>query len=158
MAPVVKLGRPPKLRSCSIKDQLDAIKFAKDHGNKKAALKYNTTEKSIRDWTKKEDRLKELIGNGHGSRKRTLGGGRRMKNPELDFLLPGWISEQRKKGSRVTIRKVQKKGQDIMNELGMDTKVTYGSMWRFKERHSLSVRKKSTQNQYKPDDLVPKCQ
>ena len=47
-----------------------------------------------------------------------------MKNPELDFLLPQWISEQRKKGSRVTIRKVQKKGQDIMNEIGIDTEVT----------------------------------
>ena len=45
-----------------------------------------------------------------------------------------------------------------MNELGIDTEVTYGSMWRLKERHSFSVRKKSTQNQYKPDDLVSKCQ
>ena len=158
MPPVVNSRRPTNLRSHSIKDQLDAINFAKEHGNKKAAFKYNTTEKSIRDWTKKEDKLKELIGNGHGSRKRTLGGGRTLENPELDFLLPGWISEQRRKGSRVTLRKVQKKGREIMNEMGRDTVVTYGSMWRFKERHSLSVRRKSTQNQYKPDDLVPKCQ
>ena len=71
MPPVVNARRPTNLRSHSIKDQLDAINFAKEHGNKKAAFKYNTTEKSIRDWTKKEDKLKELIGNGHGSRKRT---------------------------------------------------------------------------------------
>ena len=44
MTPVVNLGTPTNLRSHIVKDQLNAINFAKKYGNKKAAFKYDTTK------------------------------------------------------------------------------------------------------------------
>ena len=82
-----------------------------------------------------------------------------MKHPELEILLPSWIKERReKKGARVTIKEVQKKGMAILEDFGSDSDVKYESLWRMKDRAGLSLRRKNSEDQYKPNDLIPKCQ
>ena len=56
------------------------------------------------------------------------------------------------------MKAVRDKGRDILKELGRDTIVTKGEIWRLKERNGFSIRRKSTQNQYSPENLIPKCQ
>ena len=45
-----------------------------------------------------------------------------------------------------------------MKDLGRETDVKYGSLWRMKDRAGLSLRRKNSEDQYKPNDLIPKCQ
>ena len=61
--------------------------------------------------------LKRKAGDGLGKRKRLDGGGRSVKHPEIEILLPSWIKERReKKGARVTIKEVQKKSMAILKD------------------------------------------
>ena len=55
------------------------------------------------------------------------------------------------------MKQVQKRGNLILQEMGKEGNVKYGAIWRMKERAGLSIRR-STENQYKHDDLIPKCQ
>ena len=85
------------LRSHNVSMKLEALEFANQYGDADAAFAFNTTQKSIRDWRKKESELKKLVGDGLNKRKRLHGGGRPIKHPELDLLLPSWVKEKRKK-------------------------------------------------------------
>ena len=77
----------------------------------------------------------------------------------MEIILPSWIKEQREKnGARVTLKGTVKRGNYLLKEIGKEGEVKYGSMWRMKDRNGLSLRRKSTENQHKPDDLIPKCQ
>ena len=153
----LSVNRPKRYRSHSLQDQLDAIIFAKEYGDRDAAFCYNTTPRTIHDWRKKEEQIKECIGNGEVKKRRLPGGGRHINHPELEVLLPAWIRDRRKEGGRVTLKAVRDKGRDILKELGRDTIVTKGEIWRLKERNGFSIRRKSTQNQYSPENLIPKC-
>ena len=91
--------------------------------------------------------------------KRLDGGGRHIKHPEFEILLPSWVKDRRSKdGGRVTIKELQKKGKAILTELGRESEVKYGAIWRMKDRAGLSIRQKSTENQHHPKDLIPKSQ
>ena len=77
----------------------------------------------------------------------------------MELILPSWIKDRRRKeGSRVTVKQVQKRGNPILQEMGKEGNVKYGAIWRMKERAGLLIRRRSTENQYKHDDLIPKCQ
>ena len=146
-------------KTCTIQQKLDALEFAKEFGDADAAFSFNTTRKSIRDWRKQESELKEMVGDKQGRKKRLRGGGRPIKHPELEILLPSWIKEQRKhSGTRVTIKNTVKKGNLLLKAMGRDKEVKYGAIWRMKDRNGLALRRKSSENQYIPDDLIPKCQ
>ena len=139
--------------------KLEALEFAAQYGDGDAAFSFNTTRKTIRDWRKQEEVIKRIVGDGLGKKKRKEGGGRPIKHPELELLLPSWIKDKRRKeGSRVTVKQVQKRGNLILQEMGKEETVKYGAIWRMKERAGLSIRRRSTENQYKHDDLIPKCQ
>ena len=100
-----------------------------------------------------------MVGDNQARKKRLRGGGRKIKHPELEILLPSWIKEHRQKcGARVTIKNTVKKGNSLLKEMGREGEVKYGAIWRMKDRNGLALRRKSTENQYKPDDLIPKCQ
>ena len=93
----LSVNRPKRYRSHSLKDQLSAILFAKEYGDRDAAFCYNTTPRTIRDWRKKEEQIKECIGNGEVRKRRLPGGGRHINHPELEVLLPaGFVIGGRK--------------------------------------------------------------
>ena len=121
--------------------KLEALEFANQYGDADAAFAFNTTRKSIRDWRKKESELKKLVGDGLNKRKRLHGGGRPIKHPELELLLLS-----------------SKKGNAILRDLGKEETLKYGCIWRMKDRNGLSIRRKSTEHQYEPGDLIPKVQ
>ena len=89
--------RPKMYRSHSISLKLEALEFAAKYGDKDAAFCFNTTPRSIQDWRKAENSLKRKAGDSLGKRKRLDGGGRSVKHPELEILLPSWIKERREK-------------------------------------------------------------
>ena len=55
----LSVNRPKRYRSHSLKDQLSAITFAKEYGDRDTAFCYNITPRTIRDWRKKEEQIKE---------------------------------------------------------------------------------------------------
>ena len=148
------LPRRPKVhKSHSSAMKLEALEFAAQYGDEDAAFSFNTTRKTIRDWRKQEEVIKRIVGDGLGKKKRKEGGGRPIKHPELELLLPNWIKDKRRKeGNRVTVKQVQKRGNLILQEMGKEGNVKYGAIWRMKERAGLSIRRRSTENQYKHDD------
>ena len=88
----------PKIyRSYYIDIKLEALEFAAKYGDKDAAFCFNTTQRSIQDWRWSENSLKRKAGDGCSKRKRLDGGGRSVKHPELEILLPSWIKEMREK-------------------------------------------------------------
>ena len=61
--------------SCTIQHKLDTLNFAIQYGDVSAAFSRSTTPKSIKDWRKQESKLKEMLGDKQGKRKRLRGGG-----------------------------------------------------------------------------------
>ena len=83
----------------------------------------------------------------------------RVTEPEMELILDGWIQNERLDGHRVTGDAIRKKARELVNEYTdseSNFKASKGWLWKFLKRHSYSSRRKSTQNQHDPKDLIPK--
>ena len=78
-----------KRKSYTADFKLNAIKFAKEKGNRAAGRQFNCSEKNIRDWRKEEDELQTM-----NPRKRCKRG-RTAKWLNLEENLATWVRAQR---------------------------------------------------------------
>ena len=102
--------------------------------------------------------MARLVGNNYGCFKSSGEAGRKLSHPELEILLPQWIKEKRDKNERVSLKSIKKKAEALLDQMGSGGPVSQAGIWRMVRRNGFSLRKKSTSNQYLPNDLVPKCQ
>ncbi|KAI3409812.1 hypothetical protein GPALN_006187 [Globodera pallida] len=64
--------------------KLEAIRWARRNSIKSAAKKFGVDRKSIQVWIKQEDKLKQQMNSGEGTRKRLNGGGRPVQHLDTD--------------------------------------------------------------------------
>uniref|UniRef100_A0A183BQD0 C2H2-type domain-containing protein n=1 Tax=Globodera pallida TaxID=36090 RepID=A0A183BQD0_GLOPA len=65
--------------------KLEAIRWARRNSIKSAAKKFGVDRKSIQVWIKQEDKLKQQMNSGEGTRKRLNGGGRPVQHLDTDI-------------------------------------------------------------------------
>ena len=91
---------------------------------------------------------------------RGSGGGKKPTSEDMEIILYDWIINRRSRNLRVTVKSICEEAVGIFNRLEPDNMGKFqgsrGWFKRFKVRHGLTIRKKTTQTQRTPSDLVPK--
>ena len=140
-----------------MKFKLDAVRFAEENGNHKAAEKFGVTRKRIIEWKKNKDVFACI----KKFRKRNEGGGRKSLGEGMEENLAEWIHDRRAKGLCVSGKLVCAKAKNIFQEIDpqgdpCDFVASSGWLQKFMKRHSLSFRAKTTQAQKDPERLIDK--
>ncbi len=153
--PSASMETPPparrKLASYDAKFKLNVITYAENHTNKKASKKFGVGESSVRDWRKRKDKLAQVP-----TKARQLpGGGRKAHAPEMEEELTAWIDNQRSNHLRVTRSSIQRKALELYSGDG-DFSASQGWVENFLRRNGFSLRRRTTDSQRLPQDLIPK--
>ena len=144
--------RVNKKRSFDAAFKLKVVEYAEMNTNRGAATKYSVNEKQVRQWRKKKEDLKDLP-----KKKRIDGGGRKARLPDVETVLMAWIDELRAGHLRITCSGIQRKATELARSEG-DTEFVASRGWlqKFFKRHQLSLRRKTSESQKLPQDLIPK--
>ena len=128
--------------------------------NRSVGLKYNLNESTIRGWIKNKDLLKAGAVNNSGKlKKRLTGGGRKPIAADVEERVIRWIESMREKHLRVTVKAVCNQATLFYQEMHPDgpTFIASRGWWdRFRGRHNFAIRRKTTQSQRVPVDVIPK--
>nr|XP_058947902.1 tigger transposable element-derived protein 2-like [Pocillopora verrucosa] len=108
--------------------------------NSKIARDYGISESMVRHWRKDQANL--FNGELKMSAKRKTMGCFSPKYPELDQTLLDWFSEQRSQGISVSGLILRLKAKELSSD--PDFKASLGWYQRWKKRHSISLRTKTT--------------
>ena len=128
-------------KSYTTEKKIEIISFAKKNSIHKASIKYALDRKNIRRWINKEAELTKLkfvfvifiifffhfrsSATSGSLRKRLDGGGRHVKEVELEKRLVLWVQDERKKKHRVSRRMIFREGRiflkHIESERGIDS-------------------------------------
>ena len=134
-----------KRMSYTAEFKLEAIKYAKDNGNRAAERKYGPTEKMIRDWRKKEETLKTIPKTKRACR------GSEAKWPQLGEASETWIVDKRNSGNSVSTKMILCEARKMGAE--KDAADFVGNIkwvFQFMKRHGLSMRTKTRLAQKMP--------
>ena len=148
-------------KSYSIPFKLEAVAFSEMNSKEAAARKYGVAPKRIREWVKQKEQLNEYMdAPGWEKRKKLRGAGRKPMSATMEDQLFDWISEMREKRCRVSRKMVRNKAMELSRQdeqVRADVEATESSFvasngWlnRFFKRHSLTLRRKTTQGQKIP--------
>ena len=145
-----------KYRAYTAAFKLSTIEECRDSTIRSVGRKYNINESTIRGWIKNESKLRDMKpGVARGS-----GGGKKPTSEDMEIILYDWIINRRSRNLRVTVKSICEEALAIFNRLEPDNMGKFqgsrGWFKRFKVRHGLTIRKKTTQTQRTPSDLVPK--
>ena len=105
-----------KLKSYTIQFKTDAVQYAEENSNHKAAEKFSVSRKRILEWRKYKDVLASL----KKSRKRADGGGRKPLDEGMEESLAEWIYDRRATGLRVSGKLVCAKAKKIFMTLSLN--------------------------------------
>ena len=137
-----------------ISTKLEAINYAKQNNNIKAAQKYNVTEGTIRYWRKKESLYKEIE---LPTKKITLHSGREADYIDIEPTLLKFIETNRKLGNPITvfspIYEIIRLKDDAKNK-SINALKHY--VYRFMQRYFLSFRVATHVGQIIPADALNK--
>ncbi len=127
--------------------KLKVVEHALKNGSNRATAEhFGINEKQVRTWKKQKDQLSVAPRKA----KQLPGGGRKVKDPQMDESLIAWVKEQRKDGIAIsgTMLKMQakRKAEDH------DFSASEGWLRSFKRRHSLSTRASTSIGQKLPAD------
>ena len=153
-------GCVEKKRSFDVAFKLKVVECTEKSTNRGAAAKFYVDEKSVRTWRKNKASLLALP----SKRKRIQGGGRKPGNLDVDEDLLAWISGLRASNLRVTRTQIQCKALELSEgQYAIIASIVYiilyychldgefhasrGWLERFFERHSLSLRRRTTVSQ-----------
>ena len=109
--------RVGKKRSFDAVFKLKVVVYAEKSTNRGAAKKFFVDKKSVREWRKKKDSLQTLP----DKKKRLLGGGRKVNNPDMEEELVVWISNLRASNFRVTRTQIQNKALELSQGISVCT-------------------------------------
>ncbi|KAH7704868.1 Protein Y48G1C.6 [Aphelenchoides avenae] len=143
---------PTKRRSFANDAKLHAVEMAKSRKISEVASHFGVHSKTVRDWTKRAQKLNEACESGSSKRKRLAGGGRPVKCKELDDEVIRWVREQQEKKRRVTRRTIREYAKRYLDRMDMakgeiTLKCSEGWLERFIVRHNLPCGRKITTDQ-----------
>ena len=153
-----------KLRSYITDFKLEVVRFAELNGNRAAERKYKVDRKSVLEWRGKQQKFEELrkSTNAGAKRQHLDGGGRKVTDSELEERLLEWVFDRRDKGFRVSRKLIQLKAREFQNEnSAIDngrTELIFSNGWvqKFMAKNGLSIRRRTTQAQKSPKQLIDK--
>ena len=132
----------------SVAEKLKVLTVAKEIGNRAASRQFDMSEGCIRQWRKKEDRLRHLKQKCSGSRIRLDGAGRCLKDPGFDKDLLEWFLDQRQNGIAITSQLLRLQAQRMNKNPSFKASTGWYRQW--KKRHGVSTRYKTSLAQRLP--------
>ena len=149
------MSKPKKHASYTAKFKIQVATFAKENNISKTSQKFDIDRKKVRTWVRELDsgKLTDLP----PSTKRKPGGGRKVKNIDVDRDLFEWFSEKRSEGIRITGKALLTEAKHRFVEAGVLTfKASRGWLQKWMKRHSVSTWEKTTVAQRMPDHVEDK--
>ena len=151
-------------KSYSIDMKLKIIAKAKSPNFSEVSRKYKIDRACIREWTKNEAKLAEILSKNHVSmftgkqerikKFRLFGGGRKVLDENIETLLFEWIISRRYQSLRVTRETIKEKTLELSTSKTF--KASDGWVSNFMNRFGLVSQQKTHQSQHLPEHLVPK--
>ena len=126
-------------KSYSLDFKLKAIALARETNFTKAAKQLNIERQMLSQWSRTEERLRELKEAGV-KRRRLPGGGRKPLSADLEDQLLAWLNERKAAGEVSFRAQIVERARALAEELGV-TKFNASSGWidRFMTRHKLTA-------------------
>ena len=93
----------------------EAIGYAENHSNHKAADKFNVAVKRIREWRQNKSKIFEST--TKPKNKRLEGGGRKPLDIQLENQLVEWVYDRRSKGLRVSRKLIMVKAKCLYERM-----------------------------------------
>ena len=129
-----------------------------------AEQKFGVDRKRIREWIQNESKIQNKVSSkNQGSFAKKLdGGGRNIKDMNLEEMLLEWITLQRSKSLRVSRKLIQRKARIYAEEKAAskgqmnDFRASEGWLEKFMSRNGLSLRRRTTQAQKTPEQIIDK--
>ena len=137
--------------------------------------KHSIDESLVRDWRKKEQKLKESLSkekwmrtpkgtkvteatNIKMKRFRIIGAGRKLTDENLEENLYQWIVDRRNERKQVSQKQIQSQALVMFQNSGTNKSFVASNGWveNFMSRYSLKYRQKTNQGQRLPDELITK--
>lgn len=144
-----------KRSSYTVKFKISAVKYAKEKNISEASRKFEVDRKRIREWVSFYDAGKLQV--QAPSRKHLSGGERKLRDADIDRDIFEWCSEKRSQRIRVTGKAVFLEAQRRFLAGGITSfKASRGWLEKWKARHSVSTREKTTVAQKMPPQMEEK--
>lgn len=141
-----------KYRKYDAKYKVEALDFLKNNSVEKTAKRFNVDGKRIRDWRKSENEIRKVFATKPAA-KRLSGGGRKVRDKNLEIRLRNHICEMREKRLRVSRKMIKR----MALEWGSDSfKASNGWLFNFMRRYNFVQRKRTTISQNTPSDCLKK--
>ena len=136
-----------KRRNYTMEFKREAICYAENHSNRKAADKFKVAVKRIREWRQNKSIIFEST--TKPKNKRLKGGGRKVLDVQLENQLVEWIYDRRSKGLRVSRKQIMMKGKYLYEDGCEESErslfvASNGWLCNFMSRNGLSLRRKTT--------------
>ena len=103
-----------------------------------AAREFKVDPKRIREWCKQKVVISKLKKRGNAERKRLKGGGRKVRDEEMEDSLFSWIAAMRGNNLRVSRRMLKAKALEYSSIEGF--RASNGWLVKFMSRNGLSLR------------------
>ena len=141
--------------SYTVKFKISAAKYAKENNISEASRKFEVDRKRIREWVSFYDSGK--LQDQAPSSKRLSGGGRRLRDAQIDQDIFEWFSDKRSQGIRITGKALLLEAQRRFVAGRITSfKASRGWLEKWKARHSVSTREKTTVAQKMPPQMEEK--
>nr|CAD2196552.1 unnamed protein product [Meloidogyne enterolobii] len=143
-----------KKRAYTITEKIDILDFARNTSIHEASRHFKIDRVTIRNWKKQESSLKSM--KNPSTRKRSIGGGRKLADSDFDNALKSWINELRSKKLRVTRNMIVLEAQKIsISYPGLENfKASNGWLDYFLKRHNFSMRRPTSVAQKTPEEFA----
>ena len=107
-----------KIKSYTLSFKLLVVKLAKMSSIGAAERKFGAHRKTIREWIQNESKIQNKVSskNRDGFAKKLYGGGRKIKDIQLEEMLLDWITLQRSKDLTVSWKFIQRKSRIYAEE------------------------------------------
>lgn len=146
----------PKRYSYSVSYKLKVVKFADQHSLQQTADYFSVDKSLVSRWKRNRHCLE-----ASGSRKKKRIGeslGRKPHNDDLEVELVAWIEERRGRRLRVTLNEIRQHALQYGSRQhgGREFRTSRGWLEKFLRRNGFSLRRKTTEGQKNPEELVKK--
>ena len=148
-------GKGARHSSYTMKFKISAAKYAKETTISEASRKFEVDRKRIREWIVHFDAGK--LQERSQSSKRLSGAGRRLRDAAIDQDIFEWFTERRSQGQRITGKGLLQEAQRRFFAGGVTSfKASRGWLEKWKTRHSVTTRAKTTVAQKMPPQIEDK--
>ncbi|PIC36539.1 hypothetical protein B9Z55_015487 [Caenorhabditis nigoni] len=149
--------KPQKFRrqNYTLEFKTQVVEFAEKTNNCQASTLFGVPRQCIQNWRRvKEDFLnaKEPFGKPKKQMKRLKGGGRKLKNAEMDQKMEKWLKEKEEMGEKITGTMIKEYAISISDD--SEFRASNGWLQRFLVRHKLNLGSSKKEKPSIPDSMV----